>query len=32
MHGGFISVDSVVNIGSTFTIHIPKQPHLVENV
>ncbi|MDD1690179.1 MAG: PAS domain-containing sensor histidine kinase [Methanoregula sp.] len=24
MHGGFISVDSVVNIGSTFTIHIPK--------
>jgi PAS domain S-box-containing protein len=25
MHGGFISVDSVVNIGSTFTIHIPKQ-------
>jgi PAS domain S-box-containing protein len=25
LHGGFISVDSVVNIGSTFTIHIPKQ-------
>lgn len=25
MHGGFISVDSIVNIGSTFTIHIPKQ-------
>jgi PAS domain S-box-containing protein len=24
MHGGFISIDSVVNIGSTFTIHIPK--------
>ena len=32
MHGGFISVDSVVNIGSTFTIHIPKQRHLVENI
>jgi len=25
LHGGFISVDSVVNVGSTFTIHIPKQ-------
>jgi PAS domain S-box-containing protein len=25
MHGGFISVDSIVNLGSTFTIHIPKQ-------
>ena len=26
MHGGFISVDSIVNLGSTFTLHIPKQP------
>jgi len=25
LHGGFISVDSVANVGSTFTIHIPKQ-------
>jgi signal transduction histidine kinase len=25
MHGGFISVDSIVNLGSTFTLHIPKQ-------
>jgi PAS domain S-box-containing protein len=25
LHGGFLSVDSVVNVGSTFTIHIPKQ-------
>ena len=32
MHGGFISVDSVVNIGSTFTIHIPKQRHHEENI
>jgi PAS domain S-box-containing protein len=24
MHGGYISVESIVNIGSTFTIHIPK--------
>jgi serine/threonine protein kinase len=26
MHGGYISVDSVVNVGSTFTLHIPKIP------
>ncbi len=26
MHGGYISVDSVANVGSTFTIHIPKIP------
>jgi len=26
MHGGYISVDSIVNLGSTFTIHIPKIP------
>jgi signal transduction histidine kinase len=32
MHGGFISVDSVVNIGSTFTIHIPKQRQHEEKV
>ena len=25
LHGGYISVDSIVNIGSTFTIHIPKK-------
>ena len=25
MHGGYISVDSIKNIGSTFTIHLPKQ-------
>jgi PAS domain S-box-containing protein len=24
MHGGYISVDSIVNLGSTFTLHIPK--------
>jgi signal transduction histidine kinase len=26
MHGGYISVDSIVNLGSTFTIHIPVKP------
>ncbi len=25
MHGGYISVDSIKNIGSTFTIHLPKK-------
>lgn len=25
LHGGYISVESIVNIGSTFTIHIPKK-------
>jgi PAS domain S-box-containing protein len=26
MHRGYITVDSIVNLGSTFTIHIPKTP------
>ncbi len=26
MHGGYITVDSIVNLGSTFTIHIPRTP------
>ena len=25
LHGGYISVDSTVNIGTTFTVHIPKK-------
>jgi PAS domain S-box-containing protein len=25
LHGGYISVDSIMNIGSTFTLHIPKK-------
>ncbi len=30
MHGGYITVDSIVNLGSTFTIHIPKTPSRAE--
>lgn len=26
MHGGYISLDRVVNVGSTFIIHIPEIP------
>jgi PAS domain S-box-containing protein len=29
MHGGYISVDSIVNLGSTFTIHLPKTRSVV---
>ena len=32
MHGGYITVDSIVNLGSTFTIHIPKTPAPAEAV
>ena len=32
MHGGYIAVDSIVNLGSTFTIHIPKNPAPAEAV
>jgi signal transduction histidine kinase len=31
MHGGYISVDSIVNLGSTFTIHLPKTRSKVES-
>lgn len=31
MHGGYISVDSIVNLGSTFTIHIPVKGKEVMN-
>jgi len=32
MHGGYITVDSIVNLGSTFTIHIPKTPAPAEAI